>query len=111
MPRAPPALLRSFGRGLAPAVKPLAIAAPVAAGGWAGNRALKAYGNARNPPLQRENLGGSTVLFDTKTGRQTTFGAPPTDKGDNERSEEEMTKWLLGFGALAAVVIVVLRGR
>lgn len=117
MPRAPPALLRGLGRGLRPAVKPLAYGLAASTALYGASVVVRRVGEARNPPLQYRTVDPdpyrvgdeSTLAFDPRTGRTLTFGAAPTDKGDNERSEERTTNLLI-WGGLAAIAAIVVLG-
>ena len=110
-----------FGRFLRPAVRPAAYGAAGLGVGVLAFRgiegAIDAYGRVRNPPFQTGTVdtdgqpgADSAWVADPRTGRVLVFGTPPTDKGDNERSEERMTKGALLagvaiVGAVAAVLI------
>lgn len=121
MPRAPPALLRSFGRGLKPAVGPIAVGGAVAGGslalGYTAKVAIDAYGRARNPPFQIKEIdtdgdgkADGAWIGDPRTGSQNLLGdVPHKQLNDNERSEERTLQWLIIGGAAVAIALVVMR--
>lgn len=112
--------LVGFGRGsvrlIRPAVFPLA-----ALGGGAllvnqvGDTADN-IGRAVNPPLQQvpvdttgDSVPDSYVLFDPKTGLQTTFGQRPVQTQENDRQEVQKLGLIIAGAAAIAVAALAFR--
>jgi hypothetical protein len=116
--------LAGAGRGLRPAVRPLAIGLGVTAGalalGYAANRGFEGYGKAVNPPAQvisvdkdGDGRQDGLVIFDTRTGGSQSYGQAPLHTGEPERSNERETKtalWVAGAVAVAVGAVIVLKG-
>jgi hypothetical protein len=106
-----------FGNFLRPAIRPLAIGGALLAGGFATKSAIDAYGRAANPPAQTipvdtdpahpgiESFG----IFDPRSGRLTVLGAPPSDTGTADRSNER--NLLVLAGAVVGLVAVLAFAR
>ena len=111
--------LVGFGRGSARLIRPAVF--PLAALGGGAllvnqvGQAADDVGRAVNPPLQTvpvdttgDAVPDSYVLFDPKTGLQTTFGQGPTQTQENDRQEvQKLGLIIMGTAAVAAVVLAL----
>jgi hypothetical protein len=108
-----------FGRALRPAVPPLAKG--IAYGGatvlglGALGSVLDSFGHVLHPPGQvvpidtdpRRPGPESVGFYDPVTGRLVTYGAPPADKGNADRSTLSLGTWLIIGGATVLVVVAI----